>query len=103
MAVSEIQEVGKRSVVVRVNESVNAANAKLFTEELLAVVAAYPQFDIVLNFKNVAYISSAGLRALLLGQKTATSKGGTMKVINVQPAVMQVFNLSGFAKVLTLG
>ena len=47
-------------------------------------------------------MSSAGLRALLLGQKTASSKGGTMKVANVQSSVYQVFKMSGFAKILDI-
>ena len=58
---------------------------------------------VVLNIGNVGYMSSAGLRALLLGQKTASSKGGYLKVANVQPSVMQVFKMSGFAKILDIG
>ena len=41
------------------------------------------QKDVVVDFLNVPYISSAGLRALLIGQKTAASKGGSMKLTNV--------------------
>ena len=57
---------------------------------------------LVIDLGGLEYMSSAGLRALLLGQKTASSKGGKMTVINVQPVVMQVFNMSGFAKVLNI-
>ncbi len=58
--------------------------------------------NVVLNLENVPYMSSTGLRALLLGQKTAASKGGTMRVINVQPTVMQVFQMSGFDSILSI-
>ncbi len=57
---------------------------------------------VVINIEKVGYMSSAGLRALLLGQKTASSKGGTMKVANVQSSVYQVFKMSGFAKILDI-
>jgi anti-anti-sigma factor len=57
---------------------------------------------VVIDFMNVEYISSAGLRALLLGQKTATSKGGSLKILNVNDAVKQVFDMSGFSKILTI-
>lgn len=57
---------------------------------------------VVLNIEKVAYMSSAGLRALLLGQKTASSKGGSLKVANVQSSVYQVFKMSGFAKILDI-
>ncbi len=58
--------------------------------------------EVVLDLQKVGYMSSAGLRAMLLGQKTAQSKGGKLVVINVQPAVMQVFQMSGFSKILTI-
>ena len=57
---------------------------------------------VVIDFMNVEYISSAGLRALLLGQKTATGKGGSLKILNVNDAVKQVFDMSGFSKILTI-
>ena len=58
--------------------------------------------NIVINMERVDYISSAGQRALILGQKTATSKGGSMIVINAAPSVQDVFRVTGFDKVLTI-
>ncbi len=58
--------------------------------------------DVVVDFLNVPYISSAGLRALLIGQKTATSKGGSMKMTNVSSAVMEILNMTGFSKILKI-
>ena len=57
---------------------------------------------IVIDFLNVQYISSAGLRALLIGQKTATSKGGTMKLTNVGETVKDILEMSGFDSILTI-
>lgn len=57
---------------------------------------------LVLDFAQVAYISSAGLRALLIGQKTAASKHGEMVLINVSPAVQQVLDMVGFSQILTI-
>jgi anti-anti-sigma factor len=57
---------------------------------------------IVLDFLNVAYISSAGLRALLIGQKTAGSKDGSMKLVNVNDTVKSVLDMSGFSNILTI-
>ena len=55
---------------------------------------------LVLDFSGVEYVSSAGLRALLIGQKTANSKGGSMTLVNVADAVLQVFKMSGFSGIL---
>ena len=68
-----------------------------------AILSAFQKSkDIVVDFLNVPYISSAGLRALLIGQKTATSKGGSMKVTNVSETVMNILEMSGFSKILKI-
>ena len=58
--------------------------------------------EVVLDMAQCPYMSSAGLRALLIGQKTANSKGGILKLCNVQDTVMSVFQLSKFDSVLTI-
>ena len=68
-----------------------------------AILSAFQKSkDVVIDFLNVPYISSAGLRALLIGQKTATSKGGSMKVTNVSETVMNILEMSGFSKILKI-
>jgi anti-anti-sigma factor len=57
---------------------------------------------VVLDFKDVLYISSAGIRALLLGHKTAISKSGYMKLRNVGESVMDVLVSTGFDDILTI-
>ncbi len=58
--------------------------------------------EVIVDLAQVDYVSSAGLRALLIGQKTASSKGGSMKLTNVCEAVMKVFAMTGFAQMLTI-
>ena len=57
--------------------------------------------NLVLDIKGVEYISSAGLRVLLGAQKKM-QKIGTMKVVNVCEAVMEVFEMTGFADILVI-
>ena len=56
---------------------------------------------LVLDLKELEYISSAGLRVLLGAQKKM-QKIGSMKVINVCEEVMEVFEMTGFADILTI-
>ena len=56
---------------------------------------------LVLDFKSLEYISSAGLRVLLGAQKKM-QKLGSMKVKNVREEVMEVFEMTGFADILTI-
>jgi anti-sigma B factor antagonist len=57
--------------------------------------------NLVLDLKAVQYISSAGLRVLLGAQKKM-QKIGSMKVVNVCEAVMEVFEMTGFADILVI-
>ena len=57
--------------------------------------------NLVLDVKELEYISSAGLRVLLGAQKKM-QKIGSMKVTNVCEAVMEVFEMTGFADILAI-
>ena len=56
---------------------------------------------LILDLKGLEYISSAGLRVLLSAQKKM-HQVGAMKVINVCELVMEVFEMTGFADILTI-
>ena len=56
---------------------------------------------LILDLKNLEYISSAGLRVILSAQKKM-QQVGSMKVINVCELVMEVFEMTGFADILTI-
>ena len=57
--------------------------------------------NLVLDLKGLEYISSAGLRVLLGAQKKM-QKVGSMRVTNVCEEVMEVFEMTGFADILTI-
>ncbi len=57
--------------------------------------------ELIFDFGNLAYISSAGLRVLLQAQKDMNAKG-TMRVRNVGKDVMEVFSITGFSDFLTI-
>ena len=56
---------------------------------------------LVLDMKELEYISSAGLRVLLGAQKKM-QKIGSMKVMHVCPEVMEVLEMTGFADILVI-
>ena len=57
--------------------------------------------NLILDLKSLEYISSAGLRVLLGAQKKM-QKIGSMKVTKVCEEVMEVFEMTGFADILTI-
>lgn len=56
--------------------------------------------DLILDFSELEYISSAGLRVILKVQKIM-NKQGTMKLTGVNDTVMEVFDITGFSDILT--
>ena len=58
--------------------------------------------ELIMDFEKLRYISSAGLRVLLLAHKKMIKQGGTMKVIHVNENVMEVMTAMGFADILTV-
>ena len=86
----------------------NVANLKV--EGRLDTITA-PELDkkineldakgIVLDFENLEYISSAGLRVLLSSHKKFVKLNG-MKVTNVKSEVMEIFEMTGFADILDI-
>ena len=57
--------------------------------------------ELVLDCKEMEYISSAGLRVILKAQKLMNTQG-SMKLINVNETIMEVFDITGFADILTI-
>lgn len=65
------------------------------TEELDGVT------ELVLDFEEIDYISSAGLRVLLAAQKRM-KKQGSMKLVNVSEVVNEIFEVTGFLTILKI-
>ena len=57
--------------------------------------------EVVIDLAKVNYMSSSGLRVHLTAQK-AMSKRGKLSIVNVSPDMMEVFELTGFTKILNI-
>ncbi len=57
---------------------------------------------LIFNFADMEYISSAGLRVLLLSARKMQSSGGKALFCGLAPHIMQVFEISGFSSILDI-
>ena len=57
--------------------------------------------ELVLDCERLEYVSSAGLRVILKTQKLMNAQG-KMKLIRVNETIMEVFDITGFADILTI-
>ena len=79
--------------------SMLAADFKELEKEIKASLDGVT--ELIMDFEQLDYISSAGLRVLLSAQKVM-NKQGSMKIINVNETIMEVFDVTGFVDILTI-
>ena len=85
------------SLVGRIDSSV----AKQFEEEFLRIIDG-GDTRLIINFLSLDYISSAGLRVLLMGAKKIKTANGKLALSDMKPSIQEVFDVSGFSNMLTI-
>ena len=91
------EDAGK--VIIALEGRLDTTTAPKLEEELKSVLDGVS--ELTMDFEKLEYISSAGLRVLLSAQKIM-SKQGSMKIINVNDVVMEIFEVTGFVDILTI-
>src|SRR5262245_27182499 len=83
------------AVVLRAVGSVDSNTAPELQAALLRATEALTG-DVELDLGEVSFMSSAGLRALLLASKALQKRGERLRLSNVPPQIYNVLNLTGF-------
>ena len=87
----------ERGLCVALDGRLDTTTAPAFESSL------FEQYDgtgsLLIDCEKLSYVSSAGLRVLLAAQKKSK---GAMKLTNVCELVMEVFEMTGFADILTI-
>jgi len=97
MNIDKISEEDK--LIIKLEGRLDTNTAPVLEEELNKDLPEVK--TLILDFKELKYISSAGLRLILATQKTM-SKQGDMIIRNVNDFVMEVFETTGFIDVLNI-
>lgn len=98
----EITQTHHENVLVfALSGRLDAKTSETFEQQLLAAIAAGHN-RISLDFSKLDYISSAGLRVLLLAAKKLQEGGGKMALCSLKPALKTVFDIAGFSTIFSL-
>ena len=98
MQIREYQEAD--TLRLAVDGTIDRLSSQAFMD---SVISAFRKSKkVVIDMENVTYISSAGLRVFIIGQKTADNKGGSLSLINVTAPVYDVLFTTGFNQVLDI-
>jgi anti-anti-sigma factor len=88
-------------LVFALSGRLDAKTSEAFEQQLLAAIAG-GQRRIVLNFSTLDYISSAGLRVLLLAAKKLQEINGKIVLCSLKPALRTVFDIAGFSSIFSI-
>ncbi len=88
-------------IILSVEGKINALTAPELEKALLKYINE-GKIKLILDFSNVDYISSAGLRSVLVAAKTLMGKGGKLILSSLQPDVKEVFEISGFTTIIPI-
>lgn len=91
----------KNTIVVSVEGKIDAITAPEFEKALLNLISQ-GEFFYLLNFSELEYISSAGLRSILAVAKQVKAKGGNIIFSGLRRPVKDVFNMSGFVTIFKI-
>ena len=91
--------VENEKVEISLEGDLDTVTAPEFEAELREVISGAT--SLVLDLEKLEYISSAGLRVLLIAQK-AMNPQGEMKVVHVNDSIMDIFEVTGFSEILTI-
>ena len=97
MTITKNKEGGKLTVFL--NGRLDTLTAPELEAELNAELDGVS--ELVLDFTDLAYISSAGLRVLLSAQKKMAGKGD-FRITGANETVREVFDITGFSDILTI-
>lgn len=87
--------------IISLQGQVNSSNAATVETEVLDVVAKGAK-NMLLNMTELSYISSAGLRVVLVLAKRLKQAGGKLVIYGMQSHVREVFDISGFLAILNV-
>jgi anti-anti-sigma factor len=100
----EVMEITKSQnadkIVLALNGRLDSISAPQLQEVLISAVGESKLVE--LDFTKLVYISSAGLRTLLLGEKNSKANGCEMVLLNVSQEIKEIFEMTRFTDILKI-
>lgn len=96
----KIEEIDKL-IILRLLGRLDASSSSILQDKLNVLINE-GHFVILLDFSNMDYLSSAGLRVLLAFTKKCKENKGRLGIFSVNEDVMEIIKLTGFDKILNI-
>ena len=93
------KKINNGAAVIIISGRLDTLTAPELEAEIDAIISGIK--DLTFDMTNLEHVSSAGLRVILKSQKIMNTQG-SMRLIGVNDCVMEVFDITGFADILTI-
>jgi len=87
--------------VLKINGRIDTVNSSALEAEVNQLFYMGEK-NLIFNCSEMDYISSSGLRVFLVAQKKAISINGKLYLSNMQPAIQEIFRISGFSNLFRI-
>lgn len=92
---------GKGCAVLALEGRLDSNTSESLAQQLNTTIDG-GQTNLIVDFSQLAYISSAGLRVLLMAAKRVKTASGALILCSMQDHIREVFEISGFLQILTV-
>lgn len=93
--------VEKKERSIAISGQIDSVNSIAFEEALNSAANHYSE-AMEIDCTGLEYISSSGLRVFIALQKRFNSEAKSMFVSNLQPHIREIFDMTGFSKIIAL-
>ena len=99
----EVEDIGDITVVNFVDKKIlDEQNIQVIGEQLFQLVDELGRRKVLLNFKNVEFLSSAALGKLIMLAKRAAKWGAPVVLAHLDPLIKEVFDVTHLNKLFRL-
>lgn len=95
-----LKQLNGKELLIALQGEINTVTAPQFEEVIKNDLD--PVSVLIIDMKDLSYLTSAGLRVLLVAQKLMNNKNGQMIIRHVNDSIMDVFTITGFVNILTI-
>jgi anti-anti-sigma factor len=87
--------------IIRINGRVDTTNYNEFEKTIMEIIDN-GENNIIIDCSDLNYISSSGLRVFLMAQKKLMATKGKLHLCNMQAAIKEIFDISGFSTIFKI-
>ena len=88
-------------LVVKAGGRLDSINAREFDDAMRSAISESDQV-VIIDLENVSYVSSVGLRVILLTAKTLRQRSAKLLICSLSEPIREVFEISGFDKIIPI-